>query len=79
MKNRLEDLNNYLFEQIERLSDESLKGDELKEEINRSKALSMTSREIVSNARLALDAQIAVGNSISRTQLPGMIESKSNA
>jgi len=74
MKNKLTDLNNHLFAQLERLSDESLKGDALKEEINRSKAVSGVSKDIVANARLALDAQIAVGTSIREGDLPQMIE-----
>ena len=76
MKNKLLDLNNHLFAQLERLSDEGLKGDELKEEINRSKAVTGVSREIVSNARLALDAQMAIGQNLKEGQLPEMIESK---
>lgn len=76
MKNKLLDLNNHLFAQLERLSDEGLKGDELKEEINRSKAVTGVSKEIVSNARLALDAQMAIGQSLKEGQLPEMIESK---
>lgn len=74
MKNKLTDLNNHLFAQLERLSDENLKGDALKEEINRSKAVSGVSKDIVANARLALDAQIAVGTSIREGDLPQMIE-----
>lgn len=34
MKNTLGDLNNHLFAELERLSDEDLKGDELVEEMS---------------------------------------------
>lgn len=40
-KNTLNDLNNHLFAQLERLGEEELKGDELKEELERSKAISL--------------------------------------
>lgn len=36
MKNTLGDLNNHLFAELERLSDEDLKGDELVEEMSRA-------------------------------------------
>ncbi|CZX93125.1 hypothetical protein QO951_004320 [Salmonella enterica] len=57
MKNSLADLNNHLFAQMERLSDESLKGEQLQEEINRAKAVTGISTQIISNARLVLDAE----------------------
>ncbi|MET4696974.1 hypothetical protein [Endozoicomonas lisbonensis] len=56
MKNTLADLNNHLFAQLERLSDESVKADALKEEIERSKAVTAISKEIVSNASLQFNA-----------------------
>lgn len=57
MKNKLIDLNNHLFQQLERLNDEGLSGDQLQDEIERSKAITGVSKEVVSNARLVLDAE----------------------
>jgi len=71
MKNKLIDLNNHLFSQLERLSDEETKGESLKEEILRSRAISTVAAQIIDNARLALDAQKAMDNSIRK--MPPMI------
>jgi len=61
MKNKLTDLNDHLFAQLERLSDESITGDALKEEIARARAVADMSQRITENARLQLDAvQLAV-------------------
>lgn len=57
MKNKLTDLNDHLFAQLERLGDESISGEALQEEIERSKAVTGVSKEMVSNARLILDAE----------------------
>ncbi|MCH4414473.1 hypothetical protein [Staphylococcus haemolyticus] len=57
MKNTLNDLNNHLFEQLERLNDEDLKGDDLQQEIQRSKAVSSVAQNIINNGSLVLEAQ----------------------
>lgn len=58
MKNNLKDLNNYLFEELERLnSDDELVGDNLDREIKRAKAISSIGMSIVNNARVVLDAK----------------------
>ena len=72
MKNKLPDLNNHLFSQLERLSDESLKGDGLKEEISRAKAVSVIARNIVENAALMLEAQKALNDHVIE-QVPELI------
>lgn len=64
MKNKLIDLNNHMFAQLERLSDEELTGDKLTEEITRSKAVTSLSGQIINNARLALDAQVSINESL---------------
>ncbi len=55
-RNKLLDLNDHLFAELERLGDEDLKGDELKEELDRAKALSDVSEKIINNASLMLKA-----------------------
>lgn len=57
MKNKLTDLNNHLFAQLERISDESLVGEALQAELQRSCAVTSVAKEIISNARLLLDEQ----------------------
>ena len=55
-KNKLTDLNNILFEQLERLNDESLKGEALQEEIARANSVTRISQNIISNANTILRA-----------------------
>ena len=56
-RNTLGDLNNYLFAQLERLSDEDIKGEVLKEEIERARMVTSVAKEIINNGRLVLDAK----------------------
>lgn len=57
MKNKLTDLNDHLFAQLERLSDEDLQGEDLESEINRAKAITAISGQIIQNGNLALKAE----------------------
>lgn len=60
MKNKLSDLNNHLFAQIERLSDEELTAEKLKEEIERGRAITTIANSIIENAKVSLEAAIAI-------------------
>lgn len=56
MKNKLTDLNMYLFEQIEKLNDEDLSGDELASTIARADKIADISKVIIENQKLQLNA-----------------------
>lgn len=56
MRNTLGDLNNHLFAEIERLGDESTTGEELEQEIQRARAVTAVSSQVIQNAKLILEA-----------------------
>jgi len=56
MKNTLIDLQNHLFMMIETLNDENLKGENLKQEIERSLALNELAKTVVTNGALMVKA-----------------------
>ena len=56
MKNKLSDLNNHLFEALERLNDEDLSEEEMTKEIERSKAITNVAHAIIDNAQTVLKA-----------------------
>jgi hypothetical protein len=75
MKNTLGDLNNHLFAQLERLSDEDIKGDDLKEEIERAKAVTQIATKIIENGSLVLQAKRLHDNRMDADlKLPKMLE-----
>lgn len=75
-RNKLTDLNNHMFEQLERLNDDDLSYEELDKEIKRAKAMSGIASNIISNAALALEAQQYLDGYSGRANVPEMIEVK---
>ena len=71
MQNKLIDLNNHLFAQLERLNDEDLTGEKLYEETERARAIGRVSQNIIANAHLCLQAQKALGDQV--RDLPPML------
>jgi hypothetical protein len=56
MKNKLVDLNNHLFAQLERLGDEDLTAEQMEKETVRTTAIVKISEQIIDNATVALNA-----------------------
>jgi hypothetical protein len=77
MKNTLGDLNNHLFEQLERLNDEDLKGEELDIEIKRARAITYVASQIIANGTLALGARKLAREVDQEEKLPPMLEAQS--
>jgi len=74
MKNKAIDLHNHLFEQLERLNDTSIKGDDLANEIKRSEAMTRVALAIVANGRMVIDAH-KMAEECGVMDMPDMLES----
>ena len=82
MKNKLTDLNDHLFAQMERLSDEELTAEEIMKEISRTDAMVKVSEQIIENANLSLRASALIaehGRNGSMEHLMSMIGSRVKA
>lgn len=75
MKTNLQELNNYLFEELERLNDdEQLQTVEnLEKEIKRSKAITSVAQTIINNANTVLEAQKFINDEGRGLNLPKML------
>jgi len=56
MKNKLTDLNDHLFAQMERLGDESLSDDDLEKEVKRTSSMMGIADKVIGNSTLMLKA-----------------------
>jgi hypothetical protein len=74
MKNTIADLNNYLFEELERITDESLDDPQREKALARAEAVTRVADTIIRNADLALKAaKLAVDAGVSMQELPAML------
>lgn len=77
MKNKLVDLNNHLFAQLERLSEEGLSAEQIEQEAKRGEAIVAVADQIIRNADLTFKAAtfVAQHGDRYRPALSGLIGS----
>jgi len=63
MNNKYSDLNNYLFEQLERINDDDLNPEELDAAIKKAEAVGKVAETIIKNGELALKTANFLHNS----------------
>jgi hypothetical protein len=73
MRNTLGDLNNHLFAQLERISDEDLTPEQLEQEIRRAKAITGIASQIIQNGNLVMRATEFANEYSGRTEVPKML------
>lgn len=78
MKNTLSDLNNHLFEALERLNDDDLTDEQLEKEIRRAESMGKVAERIIENGELAFKtmkhmAEYGTGDA---NRVPEMLEFK---
>tara|TARA_R110002020_G_scaffold318905_10_gene534574 strand:- start:4897 stop:5145 length:249 start_codon:yes stop_codon:yes gene_type:complete len=70
-KNKLSDLNDHLFAQLERLNDETIKYEEMEMEIKKAKAVAGIAKEIVNTSKIALQAcQMVADGKMDSSKMP---------
>lgn len=79
MKNTLLDLNNHLFEQIERLNDEDLTDEEIERELKRAEGMTKIAATIIQNSELAYKTMVHMdeyGYNVDNRPVPEMLNYK---
>ena len=82
MKNTLTDLNNHLFEELERLNDEDLDDEQIERELKRAEGMTKIAQQIIQNGELAYKTMVHMdeyGYNIDKRGVPAMLESKGGA
>lgn len=79
MKNTLTDLNNYLFEQLERLNDDEMTDEQMERELKKADTIVKVSEKIIQNGELAFKTMQHLDkagyNTVNRA-VPPMLETR---
>ena len=76
MKNTLLDLNNHLFEQLERLNDDDLTEEQLRNELRRAEGMTKVAEQIIRNGELAFKTMTHMdeyGYELGKRKAPAML------
>lgn len=83
MKNTLVDLNNHLFEQLERLNDDDLDEEALDRELKRAEGMTKVATQIIENAGLTFKAMRHMDEygyfQSGKAPIPEMLQAKSES
>jgi len=70
-RNKIADLNDHLFAQLERLNDEEISDESLEKEISKAKAISGIANQIINANKLTLEAvKLVSRGDIGKTEIP---------
>lgn len=70
-RNKMTDLNDHLFAQLERLGEEEISTEELDKEVTRAKAITGIASQLIKSNKLTLDAMRLVANgSVGPSDMP---------
>lgn len=79
MNNTLTDLNNYLFEAMERLTDDSLTTEQMDRELKRAEGITKVAQQIIQNGELAYRTMVHMdeyGYNMKERAIPPMLKAE---
>ena len=75
-RNKISDLRDHMFAALERLNDESLSNEQVKEEVDKAKAISSIGSVIINSAKIEVDYLKATGRIDSDSDIFKNIDTK---
>jgi hypothetical protein len=76
-RNKLTDLNDHLFAQLERLNDEELTAEQTENEVKKAKAISAIAAQIIKSSKVTLDAmKLVASGQFEKEELPDQFTQK---
>ena len=78
-RNKITDLNNHLFAQLEKLNDDELTPEQIDQECKRAKAMSSIASQILQSSKLTLEAMKLVNeDKVNSKHIPELLQNNNN-